>query len=562
MAIDWLQRAERLAWELEQLDAAGYKYDDAGDLTRSGVIALRVYVPVGDERHILDVKFPELYPSFRFEVIGPSLALAHHQNPFSKGLCLLGRKTENWRTTDSLAALLRDQFPRVLAAGHASSAEVARGLEEEQAEPISEFYPYERGAMVLIDGAWQLPTNFTAGKLIIGYTPNDRPTAFRGAVFEVRDAAGATIFTIDPRLKRSFAKTMTAEVVKVDGPIVEPRADRFQATARGGNKPKNWVGDAPERAVIAVVFPEESGWRSGGQGWIFVISERGKKGDVQHYFARAGRAGEDDQFARAPELKPLREKKIAQFGLGCIGGPSVLEFARAGVGDIACTDPDFFDPATALRWIRGLGAAGFNKAGIIQGTIQNDYPLTNVTAYAHRLGNVDGTDEEALERICSGADLIYDATAEPGVSYFLAEHARQLGVPYVGVSGTPGGWGGVIVTLVPNGRTGCWYCFKRAQDDGKIPAAPQDPNGSLQPAGCADPTFTAANFDMSIIAISGVRAAMEVLLNDTTNGGASVITLRDNGSIIPIKAETYAIDRYEDCPVCGAQPPFGSGWKM
>jgi molybdopterin/thiamine biosynthesis adenylyltransferase len=562
MGIEWLKRGERLRWELGQLDAAGYDYADPGDLKRSGVIPLRVYVPIGDERHTLDVKFPELYPSFRFEVVGQDLALPHHQNPFSKGLCLLGRKTENWRTTDSLAAILREQFPQVLAAGNASSIEAVVGLEEEQAEPISEFYPYEPGAMFLIDGTWEVPASFTAGKLLIGYTPTDRPTAFRGAVIEVRDATGSTILNIDHHLRRLFPRTMTAEVVKVDAPILESRADRFQASARGGNKPKYWAGDAPERAVVAVVFPEETGWRSSGQGWVFVVSDRVKKGDVQHYFARALRAGEDDQFARAPELKPLRGKKIAQFGLGCIGAPSVVEFAKAGVGEIACADPDFFDPATAVRWVRGLTAAGFNKAGVTQGIIEHDYPFTKVAAYAHRLGNFDGNDEEALTRICGDADLIYDATAEPGVAYFLAEHARQLGIPYVGVSATPGGWGGVIVTLLPSGRTGCWYCFKRAQDDGKIPAATQDPNGSLQPAGCADPTFTAANFDISMVAISGVRAAMQVLLKDSTHGGASVITLRDEGSIIPIKAEAYPIDCYEDCPVCGAQPRFGSDWKM
>jgi molybdopterin/thiamine biosynthesis adenylyltransferase len=483
--------------------------------------------------------------------------LAHHQNPFSKGLCLIGRKTENWRTTDSLAAMLGEQFPRVLAAGKAPSIQAAGGMEEEQAEPISDFYTYEPGAMFLIDGTWQLPTSFTTGRLLIGYMPADRPKAFCGAVVEVRDSAGTTIFKIDQRIQRLFTKTMSAEIVKVDAPVLEPRPDLFQAKARRGQKPKYWAGDITARAVVAVVFPEETGWRSVGQGWVFVVTDRIKKGEAQHYFARAGRIGEDDQFTRAPELKPLRGKKIAQFGLGCLGGPSVVEFAKAGVGAIACADPDFFDPATAVRWIRGLSAAGFEKAGVTRGIIERDYPFTRITAYTHRLGNLDGTDHEALARICDGADLIYDATAEPGVAYFLAEHARQLGIPYVGVSGTAGGWGGVVVTLLPSGRTGCWYCFRRAQDENFIPPAPHDPNGSLQPVGCADPTFMAANFDMSLVAMSGVRAAMQVLLSDSVNGGVIVLTLRDNGSIIPIRAEAYPVNRYEDCPVCGAQPRSG-----
>ena len=40
------------------------------------------------------------------------------------------------------------------------------------------------------------------------------------------------------------------------------------------------------------------------------------------YLIRSGRAGIDAVQVRVPELAPLRDKRIAVFGLGCLGAPS------------------------------------------------------------------------------------------------------------------------------------------------------------------------------------------------------------------------------------------------
>ena len=71
--------------------------------------------------------------------------------------------------------------------------------------------------------------------------------------------------------------------------------------------------------------------------------------EFRYGFVKAGRASRRDLTLRMPELTPLADKVVAVFGLGCIGGPSALEFARAGVGELRVLDHDAVDPGTIGR---------------------------------------------------------------------------------------------------------------------------------------------------------------------------------------------------------------------
>lgn len=103
----------RLEYELAALDAAGIRYErDARALAR-GKIALRLKVPLGSEVLNIEAKFPEVYPYTRFELFAPGLNLPHHQNPFSKSLCLIGRATRNWNVDDTLAQFIQNRLPLV-----------------------------------------------------------------------------------------------------------------------------------------------------------------------------------------------------------------------------------------------------------------------------------------------------------------------------------------------------------------------------------------------------------------------------------------------------------------
>jgi len=276
-------------------------------------------------------------------------------------------------------------------------------------------------------------------------------------------------------------------------------------------------------------------------------------------------ASPKDLAARIPELRPLHEKIISVFGLGCLGAMSVLEFARAGIKCIRLVDYDTIDPATTVRWPIGFTSAGHKKVVVLRDFIQRNYPYTKCEVFDFKIGSVREidtdrpSDQEFIEKIVENADLIYDGTSELGVQHLLTEYAWNNHITYIGLSGTLGGWGGKVFRVSPWSGTGCWYCYRIACDDGTIPEPPSAPEeqGTVQPTGCADPTFTGAGFDMFQIALTGVRMAVSTLCEDSTNAYPSIkwdvvhIRLRsEDGLLIPPSFDTYEIKPHPECPRC------------
>lgn len=539
----WWDPDERIAWELEQLSGKGYEFQPP--LVRTLPFTLVVDADIGGERQRLEVDFPELYPYFRFEVRAPHLSLPHHQHLLSKNLCLMPRGTEHWDMSKSLAWYLDTQLPKVVAAGRATESGPTTALEEPQAEPVTDYYTYRDNAMILIDGAWTLPADFVSGRLqVLSDQRVERTDPLRGTVMHVTTGNGDTVLTAPPHLQRG-GEVVRGHIVQLQEPILEANP----ADLRARIKQEYFSGEQEERtSILALVMPEEHGWRDrSGQGWLFIVTEKNKGS----YYARAGRAGATDLHARAPELN-LSSATIAVFGLGCLGGISTIEFAKAGAGEVRFLDHDYLDPGTALRWYLGLQAVGVLKAHLIADFVKKHYPLTKPVPYEHRLGSFDN-DRQTVEAIADGASLIYDATAEPGVSYFLAELARHRNLPFVHVSGTQGGWGGIVARLTPT--TGCWYCFKAAEKAQQILPAPADPSGNIQPTGCANPTFTGAGFDLTTIAMTGVRTAVATLSEPYPNQpwDVMVIALRDeHGAMIPPRFSTYLLPKDPACVTCGS----------
>ena len=247
------------------------------------------------------------------------------------------------------------------------------------------------------------------------------------------------------------------------------------------------------------------------------------------YFGRQGVAPSEGFFERIPELRPLRGSSVAVFGLGCVGAPSVLEFARAGVGELRFVDHDIIDPGTTVRWPLGIKYAGKEKVKVLREFIQANYPHTTIHedhALRHKLGAVrlSGAKTElpsekmVVAEILEGVSLIYDATAEVGVNHYLSDYARTHNIPYLCVSATMGGWGGFVCRVRPNSE-GCWMCFRHAENDGVISTyPPHDEAGTVQPKGCSDPTFTGAGFDMAFVALTGVRVAISTLCEGHAGG--------------------------------------------
>ena len=624
----WVRRPERLEYEELLLREAGIPYRRDETAFGAGVARLIISPTVNGEQVDMLVTFPDLYPYFRFAVDAPrSLGLSHHQSGLGRGtLCLLQRATEYWRPSDTVAGLLQSQLSRVLSAGQSTDRDAVADIEAHQAEPFSEWYPYVP-AMLQIDSAWQIPAEAREGTFSAavwrGKTVNEGIPLLHGAVLEIRDQRKGVLATADPRVVGAYGPaTFEGRWTRANSPIAESDPAALFAAAAGlesaGREPP-WIdvgqGGALLRIQIrGVLFPEEHNWRdSSGQGWVFVV--RGQSGQTstapvaqskfmpakkapsaktvwsdRYAITRAGRAGVTDLQRRIPELRAIAESRVAVVGLGCIGAPSAMEFARAQVAELRITDGDIVDPATVPRWPLGLSMAGQPKAAIIADWIKRDYPYTSVIAEGRTLGNprlgppsfLDPVDEQkpqaltkeqeeddrlrkesdyvVLERLTRHASLVYDASAEVGVQYFLSEFARERGLPYIAVAGTLGGWGGRIVRVRPGVTQGCWVCVQTARADGSLPDPPANPNGELMTEGCADPTFTATNFDMTTIAMHGVRLAISTLAAGAAGGypaadwDIAVIALRnDDGRLIAPTVQTFELSRHPDCPACAVR---------
>jgi len=287
------------------------------------------------------------------------------------------------------------------------------------------------------------------------------------------------------------------------------------------------------------------------------------------YFAHAGRAGGGDLEVRMPELAPMRQASIAVFGLGALGAPSAIEFARAGVRDMHVIDHDIVDPATIGRWPLGIAVAGLPKVEAIRAIVKQHYPYTRVHPHPRRLGGVrtdiaEPSEAAVIDKILEHVHLVFDATAEVGVQRFLSDKAAEKGLPYIGVDATYGAWGGRIVRIMPGKTAGCYCCYRAAleskDETEAIRQPPMNPKGEVQPLGCGDVTFVGAGFDLVQIALTGVRMAVSTLCAGEpgayppTDWDVMIIEWRNpNGELIPPRFLTHPLQRHPQCPVCSSK---------
>jgi molybdopterin/thiamine biosynthesis adenylyltransferase len=277
-----------------------------------------------------------------------------------------------------------------------------------------------------------------------------------------------------------------------------------------------------------------------------------------------------------PELAPLQEKTVAVVGLGSLGAPAALALAQAGIGELRLIDHDWVDPGTSVRWPLGISEAGNIKTHSVSHFIAQNYPYTRIPRFPNELqkvlqevapkvardnspyphphgvgGYANPIDFDLLAEVFDGADVLLDTTGEENVQYFLGHFADRLGIPYVTVHGSFGGWGGAVFRRIPGSTSGCWWCLEKHLHEGNLP----DPPGSkveVQPLGCGDRTFTGAGFDMQTVALAAVRGVAEILSKyPSADWDLLVISFRDEkGRAIPPKFEGLRVPRHPACTAC------------
>ncbi|MBZ5613417.1 MAG: ThiF family adenylyltransferase [Acidobacteriia bacterium] len=519
----WDQWPERLEYEINELKQVGANILDTNKDVNAGLLqVIFTYVLNGSNTTFI-VEYPPTYPFTRFELFAPNLDLHHHQNPLLKNLCVLPRRSENWDLAYTVGGFLRDRVGQVLAAATAADTQSASGLEVEQAEPIATYLPYAENSNVLIDSNFRIPPGANNGTFKLGIETVSE-TTLRGAILELRADDNSMIYLAPDAIGLLYKTTHVFTWSRTKTlPIMLPKAFELALTATKVIGKPAWLyfGSLPVD-IRGIVAPDETGWRVTGDTFICLVRVRmDRKGFRPGKYWSTFMVRPDRLptiSVRAPELAPLAEKAVAIVGAGCLGAAAVLEFARAGVREIRIMDDDVVEAGTTIRWPLGLSAAGRHKVIALAEFIAKNYPNVAVRPLVRRFGatqSMGGAKADEIEQFFSDVDAIYDATAEEGISYPLSEEARRRSCTYTAVYGLAGAWGGRVVRIRP-ATAGCWVCYKLAIDEGVIPTPPSDQK-LVQPIGCAEPTFTGANFDMQHITLLGVRASVLYLVQSSAN---------------------------------------------
>jgi hypothetical protein len=575
MSYWWEKLPERLKYEIELLEKNGCSCSKVEEAFSQGVAVLKVTTEIKNYGKLeLEVKFPDTYPKTRFQIYCDDLDLDHHQNPHEKNLCLIGQLPEKWKTTYTVAGFIKNRLPDVIEAGLSDDLDKLANIEEIQAEPMSVFYPYLPSSMILADSSWNIDKNIDEGILRIGIQ-RDRINGLYGAILKVEDKTGTILAEANESIRNIFSRKVidgrwirAKEPVKIFDPKNFIKVISESSKFLNKNAYKS-IGHGFQIDVIGVIFPEEQKWRENNDGWVFSlkINANGKKrlsylknNNIKHFeFVRSGYAGHEDFFNRTPGFKTLASKKVAVFGLGCLGGQSAIELAKSGVGELNVWDFDYIKPGNTIRWPFGLSTVPNYKADVISNFIKINYPYTKVTPFLHRIGDVGGRYQinntlGLLEDSLGDVDLIFDATAAVDIQHILSDIAYEKSIPYICISTTPGIWGGTVVRIDPRYTDACWFCFRHQYLNETITNPHADPEGLVQPVGCGSPTFIGSYFDASNISYSGVRMAISSLATDDgffyprINWDVAILNLRDaTGEIIPPSWVTYKLNRYDKC---------------
>ncbi|RZK39817.1 MAG: hypothetical protein EOO61_06930, partial [Hymenobacter sp.] len=483
---------------------------------------------------------------------------------------------------------------KLLDKGEIVDADLLENDATEQAEPVSVFYPSQPGPVVFDSSGFDALVTDDApvallGRIQVGL-PKQSVLPARMFVLEGTGIDKQVLSQLPEAVFQRFPSRFDGYVLRLaERPphgVAEQDAQWLKGllkkhiSAELRSKPlslgKNGVSVTH---IWALNIPEEISAGRIGRGWLFVVEgtieqvvhlpkNKTAKNQVPFaYYAQVARSGVEDTRIRVPRLTGLPSFTVAVVGLGALGAPAAIEFARNQIGSLRLMDFDTVDPATTVRWPLGLMAFGQQKTVALQEFIEAQYPRTKAIIISHRIGGyrqaaehpaqLTISEQEAMDALLEGASMLFDASAEVGVNHFLSVEAKKRGIPYISLYTTPGAWGGLIMRVVPNKTEGCWMCLQHAKYNQTIPTPVSDAAGEVQAPGCGDLTFTGASFDLQNISLAAVRLAVSTLCAGAAGGypdvtwDVGVVSLVDEAKQpIPPSWETFPLKIDPNCPYC------------
>lgn len=574
---DWwiAEPGSRRRIEQDALDAAGLAWRNVPADAVGGLFSFDVDVEGPTGPVTLRAVYPRLFPYFQPQVRSEDLGLAHHWEPRSGNVCLLGPGARGWHSDDTLADLLLVQWPRVLAANTGNGrAPDGSLLETDQAEPWTAYLKFEPGAVAVVDSAAEPPPSLHYGTAVWHI---DRADPLNAVLVGLRDDEGRPVFDGTPVQSLGGTRAIDGLWVRIDSVPNMPDARSLWAAAakaRPGLEQEGWARHPSEPQLrgkaaalgkqiqlVLIRTPEETARRELGEGWTALLRTRAghNKPAGRPRVVKISYAGWNDLYLRAPGVRAMKDKTIVVVGAGGLGSEVILGLAKLAPAGLVLVDGDTIDMGTAVRTTAAYRFAGWPKVLALAQMIVETQPYTKVESIPLKLGHAHSDEQteklhgqfvEALGR----ADLVIDCTADLGVQNLLASTLRAAGRPYLQAEATAGVWGALIALHLAEADQ-CWGCLQlHLADgaDGALPPPPSSGNVDVATPGCLEPTYPGAGFDLSAVASQTVRTAVSYLTGDDGYGsmppGVLTLVLREPDGTPSLPAwSAHDVGRHPDC---------------
>ncbi|PES09220.1 HesA/MoeB/ThiF family protein [Bacillus cereus] len=144
------------------------------------------------------------------------------------------------------------------------------------------------------------------------------------------------------------------------------------------------------------------------------------------------------------EQEKLKNSRVTVVGAGGVGGITLIQLARMGVGSLHVIDQDVFEASNINRQMLSSNSKlGQQKADVALEVLQDINPLLQIEITKEFV-----TEDNALEFL-TNTDVIIDATDNLVARVIIHRTAQKLGIPSIWIAVTPPFRGGVM-SLTPD----------------------------------------------------------------------------------------------------------------
>lgn len=404
-----------------------------------------------DQRHAIRLRFPEHYPSVLPSVrLREPALVSDHQYGASGDLCLeLG--PDNWHPESHTAAHMFESTYRLLTleADHEVNAEIE--IPSRHALTAGQAQRSQVLRWVLTPAAREGLNQLPEGQ------------SFRCHVYTMFHENASTVFIQriehpgahdwhDPHLpvelKRLGRCANGVIVTTQPGPLTLASLDRpttITTLLQNVTVPPTQDADGNnDLDAIEYVFLKDSGgaWQA---YWRWVDGEK------VHSYSTLDTDTAPARERHGLDANRLNDVTVAIVGLGSAGSKIATSLARSGVHQFVLLDDDLLHPANLVRHDGDWYGVGQHKVDAIADRLALVNSSVEVNRRKHRLqGQESSTAAASALSALGSADLIIDATANPGVFSLCAHVARHSKTPLLWLEIYAGGIGGLIARARPD----------------------------------------------------------------------------------------------------------------